>query len=276
MRRGLLFASALGLSFVACGSSDDETSSHASGGAAGGAAIPDAGWPDSVQPEDAGGDASDGGPDVAPSPCPLDMLLVEGFCIDRFEAPNVAGASPLVMYSFVESVAWCEHRGKRLCFDDEWTRACEGLAQNAYPYGDHVPGVCNDDELWKVYDQSKLNGWPWTVSKPEIDTLDELFTAAGAVSTSGQVAADHVAELYQAEGSGVNADCHGPDFVFDLTGNVEEWTRRSDGGGGPEFSGSLKGRYWAEARTCQSAVTTHGDGFRFYEIGFRCCSDPLQ
>jgi len=61
--------------------------------------------------------------------------------------------------------------------------------------------------------------------------------------------------------------------AYDLCGNVEEWTRRRDGGE-PQFHGKLKGRYWAETRTCQNGVISHGDGFRFYEIGFRCCRDP--
>jgi formylglycine-generating enzyme required for sulfatase activity len=262
---------------VGCSSDDDETRSplHGTGGVAGAtndASVADAGWPDASG--DDGGDASDVS-EAAPGPCPSDMQEVGEFCMDRFEAPNVAGAVPLVMYTFDESATWCEARGKRLCFDDEWTLACEGAAGTKYPYGDdHVSGTCNDDELWKVYDQSKLNGWPWTVSTSAIETLDALLDAARAVGGTATVAADHVEDLYQAEGAGVNAGCVNETQVFDLTGNIEEWTRRRDGGGGPDFSGSLKGRYWAEARTCQSAVEVHGDGFRFYEIGFRCCRDP--
>jgi formylglycine-generating enzyme required for sulfatase activity len=79
--------------------------------------------------------------------------------------------------------------------------------------------------------------------------------------------------LYQGEGGGENAGCVNEYRVFDLVGNVEEWTRRADGAG-TDFHGALKGRYWAESRTCQSTVTTHGDTFRFYEIGFRCCAAP--
>jgi formylglycine-generating enzyme required for sulfatase activity len=255
--------------WCAVGCSSDDTSDstlHAAGGGAGDASLADSGWPDA-----SGSDATE----AATGPCPDDMLPVGAFCIDRFEAPNITGAVPLVMYTFDESAKWCEARGKRLCFDDEWTSACEGTAGSKYPYGDeHEPGVCNDDELWKVYDQSQLNGWPWTVSMPAIETLTELLDAARAVSSSATVAADHVEDLYQAEGGGVNAGCVNETQVFDLTGNVEEWTRRRDGGSGPDFSGSLKGRYWAEARTCQSAVEVHGNGFRFYEIGFRCCRDP--
>jgi formylglycine-generating enzyme required for sulfatase activity len=221
---------------------------------------------------DAGADA--GGGDAATSACPDGMLLVDGFCIDRFEAPNRAGELPLVMYTFVEAEAWCAARDKRLCFDEEWTRSCGGAAGTKYPYADtHQAGVCNDDETWRLYDQTKLNGWPLGVSAPAVASLAELLSAARAVSTAGKVAADHVEWLYQAEPAGHNDGCVSSDGVFDTQGNVEEWTRRRDGGSGPDFSGSLKGRYWAEARTCQGGVTTHGNGFRFYEIGFRCCRD---
>lgn len=215
--------------------------------------------------------------EAADAPCPGDMVLVDSFCIDRYEAPNHAGALPLVMYTFYDAEAWCEARGKRLCFDDEWTRSCAGVAEAKYPYGDqHQPGTCNDDELWRLYDQQKLNGWPTKVSSPAIESLTELLDAARAVSATATIAADHVEWLYQAEGAGDNAGCAGADQVFDTQGNVEEWTRRRDGGDGPDFSGNLKGRYWAEARTCQGGVVTHGNGFRFYEIGFRCCRDPSE
>ncbi len=254
---------------LSCSSEDG-----AGSGGASDASQEDAGAQDSASEAgaDSGPDAADATPEAA-APCPDDMVHVEDFCIDRYEAPNVPGEVPLVMYTFVESEAWCTARGKRLCFDDEWTTSCAGPTETKYPYGDiHQPGVCNDEELWKLYDQQKLNGWPITVSTPAVNSLAELFAAAKQLSQVAATAADHVESLYQGEAAGDNPGCVGPAAVFDLVGNVEEWTRRRDGGS-KDFHGSLKGRYWAEPRTCQSAVTTHGDGFRFYEIGFRCCLD---
>ena len=205
-----------------------------------------------------------------PAPCPDDMVALDGFCMDRYEAPNQAGALPLVMYTLVESEAWCSQREKRLCFDDEWLSACEGSAGTDYPYGEaHEPGVCNDEEIWRTYSQSSLSLWPSSASSPDIDSLDALLAAASA---SSEAAAQHVAWLYQAEASGSNTGCTNETGVFDLTGNVEEWTLRRDGGT-TSFTGNLKGRYWSETRTCGSNLTSHGDTFRFYEIGFRCCQD---
>jgi len=195
-------------------------------------------------------------------------------CMDRYEAPNTPGQVPLVMYTFTQAAAWCAARGKRLCFDDEWTAACAGpTGANKYPYGSkHKPGVCNDDKKWKTYSQSKLSAWPSSASSTTVATLAQLLAAARAVSASAKTSADHVQSLYQGTAAGAKKGCVGAAGVFDLVGNVEEWTRRRDGGR-KNFHGALKGRYWAEPRTCQSAVKTHGDAFRFYEIGFRCCLD---
>ena len=201
------------------------------------------------------------------APCPAGMAPVTNTCMDQYEAPNVQGSLPLVMYTFLEAGSWCAARAKRLCSDSEWQAACEGGASSAYPYGDvHDPGRCNDDKTWRLYDQDALNRWPSAASSPEIATLEALWEAAGD-------AAGHVQDLYQGEGGGDNEGCANTFAVFDLVGNVEEWTERADGGA-ENFHGALKGRYWAESRSCQSTVTTHGDTFRFYEIGFRCCSDP--
>lgn len=225
-----------------------------------------------------GGDAPliDAAVDAVPidaTGCPDDMVAIGAACMDRYEAPNRAGELPLVMYTFVEAEAWCGARGRRLCFDDEWLAACAGPDGLAYPYGaTRVPGTCNDDATWRAYTQSLLNGWPAAASSPTVESLAALFAAARAASPAGAAAADHVAALYQGTGGGVRAGCVGPAGVYDLVGDVEEWTRRRDGGE-PQFHGNLKGRYWAETRTCQSNVLVHGDTFRFYEIGFRCCRD---
>jgi len=207
--------------------------------------------------------------DTGTNPCPTGAAHIDSFCIDLYEAPNKPGAAPLIMYTLDESADWCAARGRRLCTDVEWERACDGGAGRDYPYGDeHDPGVCNDEETWIVYDQSLLNGWPSSASTADVESLDALLAAVRVVSP---YTADHVEALYQGEGSGDNTGCVS-EGVYDLTGNVEEWTRRADGGTSG-FTGNLKGRYWSETRTCGSDITSHGDSFRFYEIGFRCCVD---
>jgi hypothetical protein len=39
----------------------------------------------------------------------------------------------------------------------------------------------------------------------------------------------------------------------------------------------LKGGYWGPVRDrCRATTIAHSEGFRFYQIGFRCCSDPAE
>ncbi|WP_437825219.1 formylglycine-generating enzyme family protein [Sorangium sp. So ce1153] len=187
-------------------------------------------------------------------PCPPDMVEVEGYCIDRFEAPNVEGALPLVMESAVSAHAWCEEHGKRLCTEDEWDTACEGPEGFVYPYGNtHEPDRCNDGKTWRAPDEGALNTWP----------SDE---AAAAVEA-----------LYQAEPSGARPGCVSAFGVHDMTGNVEEWVVRTKYHVN-EYPHVLKGCYWsgcfggAKPR-CGSTNPAHADGFRYYETSFRCCRD---
>lgn len=228
---------------------------------------------DSAEEQDSQ-DPSDTEEDGPPEPCSDEAVLVGEVCMDRYEAPNRAGALPLVMLTYDEAQSWCEARSKRLCTDAEWLQACEGPTGTAYPYGDaHEPGRCNDEEEWRVYSQEALSAWPYGTAVEGVESLEELYSLIEAAG--GGVAVTEVRELYQGEGGGENSGCGGAWGVYDLVGNVEEWTTRSDGGE-PSFHGNLKGRYWAESRSCQSNLTSHGDSFRFYEIGFRCCAEPRR
>ena len=232
---------------------------------------PDAPEPDSAPDPTPTPDAE---PEVTPGPCPDEMVPVESFCIDRFEAPNREGALPMVMISLLDAESWCQARGKRVCFDDEWGRACEGPEGLSYPYGEtRRPGECTDDKIWRVYTPSLLNSWPAAASGADIDGFEAQLALARGTGSAGAASAEHVESLYQATPAGDAVGCRSAEGVYDLVGNTEEWTKRRDGGDGPSFTGALRGRYWAESRDCRSRVTSHADPFRFYETGFRCCMD---
>jgi hypothetical protein len=49
------------------------------------------------------------------------------FCIDRYEYPNAYGELPLVAVTFSEAEKYCKLEQKRLCSENEWTFACEGV-----------------------------------------------------------------------------------------------------------------------------------------------------
>jgi hypothetical protein len=172
-------------------------------------------------------------------------------CIDRYEWPNQPGANPAVMMRFVDAAAMCEAAGKRLCTEFEWELACEGPRLFPFPYGfAKQPGACRVDQPYRAYDAAKLES-----PSPQ---LRELETA----------------RLYQGVPSGSLPVCQSPFGAFDMVGNVEEWVTTSR----PEwpYRSSLKGGYWAKPWAgCRGTNERHGPRFRFYQIGFRCCRDPL-
>lgn len=191
---------------------------------------------------------------TTPSPCPPDMAVVGAYCIDRYEAPNIAGEKPLVMESATSAEAWCAGVGKRLCTEDEWDIACEGPNGYVYPYGDtYEASRCNDDKTWKAPNESILATWPSAAAQAEVD------------------------KLYQGSPSGDYPGCVSGYGVYDMTGNIEEWVVRTK----PHVNSYphvLKGCYWSgcyggSKPKCSSTNPAHADGFRYYETGFRCCKD---
>ena len=194
---------------------------------------------------------------VIPGPCPSDMAHIDGFCMDRYEAPNEKGAEPFVMESALSATAWCEERGKRLCTETEWVRACRGPDDATYGYGEaHEAGRCNDDKKWMVVSEKTLATWPSPEAQAEVD------------------------KVYQGTPSGSLEKCESGFGVFDLLGNVEEWVVRTLPHAN-NYPHVMKGCYWAgcyggNKPTCGSTNPNHGDSFRYYETGFRCCMDAGQ
>jgi len=183
-------------------------------------------------------------------------LQKKRFCIDRFEYPNLEGVHPVVMVNWHEAQAACETEGKRLCTTSEWTLACEGSERVPYPYGyTRDSTACNIDR-----------------PHPEVD--DDALLRPRAV-------ASEVARLDQRVASGQMSRCKSPYGVQDMTGNVDEWVVNEKQFGPPPAEGSerpfisaLKGGYWGPVRNrCRATTTAHDEWFRYYQVGFRCCSN---
>jgi formylglycine-generating enzyme required for sulfatase activity len=151
----------------------------------------------------------------------------------------------VILVNFPESEALCKEGGKRLCTEDEWTFACEGEEAMPYPYGfDRDKDACVTDKAWRPYDP-------------------DAYYKKGAVVAE-------LDKLWQGLASGAQPKCKSPFGVYDLTGNVDEWTRSSIGGR-PSI---LKGGYWGPVRTrCRPSTRAHGESHAFYQQGFRCCGD---
>jgi formylglycine-generating enzyme len=172
------------------------------------------------------------------------------FCIDRYEYPNRAGATPGVASTWEEATTLCKSEGKRLCRDTEWTLACEGEDRNPYPYGGTRDATaCNFDKPYIMPDNDAF-------ANPETRDAE-------------------IARVDQREPSGSRERCVSQYGVHDMTGNVDEWV--VNGGGSttlPPYVSGLKGGYWGPVRNrCRPMTTDHNMWHSGYQIGFRCCKD---
>jgi len=200
--------------------------------------------------------------------CPEDMIAIYGtpadpeqgiraaidggYCVDRYEAPNERGALPLAFQTAQDGEAWCAARGKHLCSEAQWERACEGAEHRRFPYGaTHVRGACNDGK-------QGVGGVRWSVLS--------LYPDESATAEAER--------LYEAEPSGSREACVSEEGAFDMTGNVAEWVVRSFPVA--KWGHVIKGCFWAgcfghKHPSCGFVNGVHPGTFRSYEVGFRCC-----
>lgn len=170
------------------------------------------------------------------------------YCMDRFEYPNKAGENPMIVVSYNEATAICKTNGKRLCNESEWTFACEGDEAMPYPYGyERDAEACVVDRPWKP------------------------FAENGLAPRDGKKAREELDRLWQGTPSGSHPKCKSPLGLYDLTGNVDEWTKTTRTGG---YASVLKGGYWGPVRArCRPSTRAHNEDFVAYQQSFRCCSD---
>lgn len=189
--------------------------------------------------------------EFAPGQRCLEGQRRQRFCIDRYEYPNEEGAHPPVMVSAYDAAGLCAERGKRLCFESEWTAACEGPEKLPFPYGlARSKEQCNIDNPWIKPDIEKVHSPIDKVRGPELIRLD------------------------QSAASGTRAGCKSGFGVHDLTGNFDEWVRTEKFRGRGKWAG-LKGGAWGFVRNaCRPITTSHVAHWSYYFISFRCCSDP--
>lgn len=167
------------------------------------------------------------------------------FCIDKYEFPNHEGEKPLIMQSWYDADKACRGIGKRVCRSHEWTLACEGPDRLPFPYG-YVrdSNACHIDEHGPMINEKRFYS---AEKEQEIERIDRR------------------------EPSGARPGCVSPYGVYDLTGNIDEWTTNETGI--PDH-GALKGGNWGEWRNaCRPVTLGHAAWFRYYQLGFRCCTE---
>jgi hypothetical protein len=185
-----------------------------------------------------------------PTQCntPEDQRKPVNVCMDVYEySSDKEKHLPDVMVSFYEAQKICSDEGKRLCTDTELIQACRGPEDKPYPTGYlRDDKTCHIDRPWIPFNEDKINhGDP-----AELKKVDQRVP----VGTFNQCVSDY--------------------GVHDITGSVDEWGVNETRGGKPYIS-DLHGGYWGPVRDrCTPLTTEHGPGFKFYQVGFRCCEDP--
>jgi formylglycine-generating enzyme required for sulfatase activity len=144
----------------------------------------------------------------------------------------------------------CKASGKRLCTSEEWVTACQGPAQTTYPYGAAEDSkACNShgvSGLSKLFGASKKAFGLGSMNHPWLNKIPGTLAKTGAF-----------------------AACTNALGVYDMVGNLHEWTADKDG--------TFRGGYYLDTtlngKGCGYATTAHHPGYHDYSTGFRCCAD---
>lgn len=131
-----------------------------------------------------------------------EQVVLDGFYIDEYPFPNEQGAIPTTGLTHPQAEAACNERGKRLCSELEWERACKGPRNLTYEYGDHYQGaVCGTGSSVRAlpsgyrfgcrseYGVHDLHGnlWEWTSSPWGRGQGDARVTLRGGNGTDGEL-----------------------------------------------------------------------------------------
>ena len=191
---------------------------------------------------------------VSSENCSIESTLIEGaspsFEIFTYEASgsneiglcSMQGAIPWHTLTHAEASAACVMAGWRLCTLGELSRACAGTERRRYPYGSRlVAGRCNIRDAYV----------------PEGEALS-------SVAPSGHF-----------------EQCVSQDGVFDLTGNVWEWTAKASDafvyfGAGYRI---IAERHRDDDHSCDTYLTLPaivGEPYKKETVGFRCCRDAAN
>jgi formylglycine-generating enzyme len=232
------------------------------------------------------------------STCPEDMVHVDGYCVDKYEAhlvsadaPDVvlphferpkseikimarsrAGIAPQAYVSRVDAARACKAAKKRLCSAREWYGACGGSRKTRFPYGDaEVAGVCNTG---KTHLMQRLFGTNVKYTYYAHYNSPRLHQEPGFLAKSGEY-----------------TGCVNDYGIYDMVGNLHEWIADDVSKKlmkeipveygqemlGAKGSGAFIGGYFSSngehGQGCAYLTATHSPDYHDYSIGFRCCAD---
>lgn len=215
--------------------------------------------------------------------CPPETANIDDrFCIDRWEATLVEvtadgrtvawppfdafddtralravsapHAYPQAYISGAQAERACEAAGKRLCAPSEWRKACMGPKKQRFGYGSQrISGRCNDDgqsPMLRLYPQV-ARSWNLVglteMNDPRLNQLQDTLSLTGS-----------------------HEGCTNEYGVFDMVGNLHEWTN--------DPHGTFQGGYYLDTHKngdgCSYRTVAHEWTYHDYSTGFRCCADP--
>ena len=225
-------------------------------------------------------------PDLTWTGCPSEMVRIEGFCVDPFEAEVVEIADggerphspylpvngltvrarvavhtvPQAYISQAEAAAACANAKKRLCSAAEFALACRGADAGAhYPYGGttHVAGACNEGKGSSVALFYGSDPTKWTADSfndPRLNQWD------GGLAPTGSY-----------------PQCASPAGIYDCVGNLNEWgSDVPDGRGNARSRGGFYGDAEINGPGCLYVTSAHPPTYHDYSTGFRCCVDATN
>ncbi len=216
----------------------------------------------------------------AASRCPADMqLIANSYCIDRYEASTaevttedkVVAHSPflpveglrvkavseknVIPQAYInrnQAQAACAESHKRLCTEREWVTACKGPEHTKYPYGNaHKSGYCVDTNrvspLMKLFEQLGVARYQFAImNDPDLNQLPGTLAPTGLFTR-----------------------CTNDYGVYDMVGNVHEWTA--------DPQGTFRGGFYLDTKLngsgCDYKTVAHPATYHDYSTGFRCCAD---
>ena len=144
-------------------------------------------------------------PRIAEEELPGSNVELKGFYIDLLPWPNEHGAIPTTNVSRDDAQALCEQKGKRLCTELEWERACKGEQNTTYEYGaDYKAATCGtgipieeaarrptgDRPACKsAFGVLEMHGgaWEWTSSRWGRGSKEELGVLRGGNAALGEL-----------------------------------------------------------------------------------------
>ena len=182
-------------------------------------------------------------PRIADEELAHDERQMGGFYIDLYPYPDEAGAIPTTNVTRDEAARLCEARGKRLCTELEWERACKGAENSPYEYGDAYRAA-------------------------------SCGTGVAAEEGARRPTGDHVA----CKSSFGVADMHGGPWEW----TDSRWQRGPSAAPGPARDGGardlavLRGGNAALGELVGRCANARGSpsGSRALTVGFRCCAGP--